>query len=150
MSIKAGQRIHKKKTPLISYNLSTFTSFSSFLFIIKIHFVKCDKNQKCYCMLEVDLLQSSKLMSSSNISVFLLCVLPTFPNVSNGCSSWLWLFDKNEKGMMRSLRDVNCVLRVSRLFWVEFRFLWHYNKSTAFTNKQHSLFLSQDGFHCGT
>jgi hypothetical protein len=55
-----------------------------------------------------------------------------------------WLVDKigwSEKGimaMMPFLTDVS-------LFWVEFRFLWNYNKSTVFT--QDSLLLSHDGFH---
>jgi hypothetical protein len=30
---------------------------------------------------------------------------------------------------------------------IEFRFPWNYNKSTAFTSKQHSLFVSHGGFH---
>jgi hypothetical protein len=53
---------------------------------------------------------------------------------------------------MPSLTDVSSVVfcECSVFFWVEFRFLWNHNKSTAFISKQHSLFLSHDDFHRGT
>jgi hypothetical protein len=43
-----------------------------------------------------------------------------------------------------------CFASVTSFFLIEFRFLWNCNKSTACTSKQHSRFLSHDGFHRGT
>jgi hypothetical protein len=52
--------------------------------------------------------------------------------------------------MMPSLTDILyqlCFASVRSFFELSFVFYGIINKSTAFTSKQHSLFLSHDGFH---
>jgi hypothetical protein len=60
-------------------------------------------------------------------------------------SSWLWLFDDRRKRKRDDAFFDKCELyfaSVMTVFLVEFRFLWNYDKSTAFTSKKHSLFLT--------